>query len=156
MAQTTCPACTGAGQLQNTVTQRPVNCPLCNGQGTISSTGLGDLVFDYVFSPPQLTGDELGVVATVNISNDYDFEATEIKASSTGLFSVQLQDQFRNTILSTAAINGELFAGTAQLPRVLFKPWKLLRTSTVLATFNDRSGSDNTIQLSLGGYKISG
>jgi hypothetical protein len=156
MAQTTCPACTGAGKLTNTVTGKPVNCPLCNGQGTISSTGMGDLVFDYVFSPPQLTANEQGITATVNISNDYDFEVTEIKASSTGLFSVQLQDQFRNTIISSAPINGENFSGTAQLPRVLFKPWKLLRTSTVLATFNDRSGADNTIQLSLGGYKISG
>jgi len=156
MATTTCPACTGAGKLQNTVTGKQVTCPLCNGSGTISSTGMGDLVFDYVFSPPQLTADQAGVAALVNISNDYDFEVTEIKASSTGLFSVQLTDQFRNTVISTAPINGENFAGTAQLPRVLFKPWRLLRTSTVQASFTDRSGADNTIQLALGGYKLSG
>ena len=102
MATTTCPACTGAGKLQNTVTGKQVTCPLCNGSGTISSTGMGDLVFDYVFSPPQLTADQAGVAALVNISNDYDFEVTEIKASSTGLFSVQLTDQFRNTVIHRA------------------------------------------------------
>jgi hypothetical protein len=156
MGATTCPACTGAGKVQNLVTGKPVTCPLCNGTGQVSTTGIGDLVFDYVLAPAQLTADQAGVLAVVNISNDYDFEVTEIKASSTGLFSVTLTDQFRNTTISSANVNGENFAGTAQLPRVLFKPWKLLRTSTVQGSFTDRSGASNTIQLALGGYKISG
>ncbi|MGH8134587.1 MAG: hypothetical protein ACRETP_15425, partial [Steroidobacteraceae bacterium] len=134
----------------------PVTCPLCNGQGSVSSSGMGDLVFDYLFPTVTLLANQQGAVATLNIANDYDFEVTEIKSSSTGLFSVQLSDQFRNTTISNLAINGENFSGTAQLPRVLFKPWKLLRTSSVQATFNDRSGAGNTIQLALGGYKLSG
>jgi hypothetical protein len=156
MASITCPACSGAGQVKNVVTGNSLTCPLCNGQGSISSSGLGDLVFDYIFNPAQLTANQQGVQAIVNIANDYDFLCTEIKYNSTGLFSVQLQDNLRNTVLSSAAINGENFGGTAQLPRVLFRPWKLLRTSSIVATFNDRSGANNTIQLALGGYKLSG
>lgn len=156
MSAIVCPTCAGAGSLNNKITAQSVTCPTCGGTGNVSSSGLGDLVFDYIFNPPQLTALEQGVQAIVNIANDFDFLVTEIKYNSTGIFSVQLQDQLRNTNLSSAAINGENFGGTAQLPRVLFRPWKLLRTSVVIATFNDRSNADNTIQLALGGYKLSG
>lgn len=154
MSAITCPACSGAGQVKNVVTGGNISCPLCNGTGQVSSNGLGDQYFDYVFNPPQLTADEQGVSALVNITNDADFECVYLKVNSTGLFSVQLFDQFRNKLMSSAPVNGENFAGSAQLPVVLPKPWKLLRTSVVQAVFNDRSGADNTIQLALGGYKL--
>lgn len=156
MAKVTCPACSGAGQVGNLVTGGKLQCPVCGGSGTVSTSGLGDLTFDYIFNPPQLTANQVGVTSLINIGNDYDFLVTEVKANSTGLFSVKITDQFRNTDLSSAAINGENYAGTAQLPRVLFSPWKLLRSSAVVATFNDRSGALNTIQLALGGYKLTG
>jgi hypothetical protein len=53
-----------------------------------------------------------------------------------------------------SAINGELVAGTAQLPFILPKPYLLRRTSSLLGSFNDRSGAGNTIQFALGGYKL--
>ena len=156
MAKVTCPACSGAGAVGNLVSGGKVQCPVCGGNGTVSTSGLGDLTFDYIFNPPQLTANQLGVPSIVNIADDYDFLVTEVKVNSTGLFSVTITDQLRNTNLSSAPVNGENYAGTAQLPRVLFSPWKLLRTATVVASFNDRSGANNTIQLALGGYKLSG
>lgn len=156
MAKVTCPACSGAGAVGNIVTGGKLQCPVCAGNGVVSTSGLGDLYFEYLFNPPQLTANQQGVAAIVNIQNDADFEVHYIKSNSTGLYSVQLTDQFRNTTLSSAAINGENFTGTGQLPVVLRKPWKLLKTSVVVATFNDRSGALNTIQLTLGGYKLTG
>lgn len=153
MAKVTCPACSGAGAVANVITKKNIQCPICGGNGLVDTSGLGDLYFEYIFNPAALLANQQGVQSIVNIQNDADFEVHYIKSNSTGLFSVTLFDQLRNRQLSSAAINGENGTGTGQLPLVLRKPWILLRTSVVVATFNDRSGAGNTIQLTLGGYK---
>lgn len=120
-----------------------------------NGAGLQDLLFDYVLAPAQLNANQAGVVATVTIDNDADFEWRWIVASSTGLFSVTLLDRYTSRPLSSVPINGENIAGTAQLPFILPKPYLLRRTSTIVGTFNDRSGAPNTIQFVLKGYKLS-
>jgi hypothetical protein len=115
-----------------------------------------DLHFWYPITPAALTANQQGVIANVTVDNDSDFEWRWIVASSTGLFSVTLLDRFTSRPLMPSAINGENIAGTAQLPFTLPKPYLIRRTSTVSATFNDRSGAGNTIQFALIGYKING
>ncbi len=154
MAQTTCPSCGGRGVVANAKNGSPEKCPNCGGQG-VASLGLDDLPFWYVLAPPQLAANAAGVVATVQIDNDSDFEWRWIIANATGLFSVTLLDQFTSRPLSTVAINGENISGTAQLPFLLPKPYLLRRTSVLRGTFNDRSAAPNTIQFALVGYKIS-
>lgn len=117
---------------------------------------LQDLLFWYLLAPAQLAANQQGVVATVTIDNDADFEWRWIVANATGLFSVSLLDKFTSRPLMSAAVNGENIAGTAQLPFILPKPYLLRRTSTIQGTFNDRSGAPNTIQFCLVGYKLAG
>jgi|ERR1700739_2619998 len=153
MTTTTCPSCGGRGAVSNALTGSPEKCPLCQGTTKISP-GLTDQLFWYSLNPAQLTSLQQGVLATVTIDNDADFEWRWIIASSTGLFSVTLQDNYAASPLMAGAINGENVAGTAQLPFVLPKPYPLYRTSTLKGSFNDRSGAPNTIQFLLVGYKL--
>ncbi len=153
MSNTTCPMCGGRGGVSNALTGSPEKCPLCQGT-TMISKGLTDQLFFYALNPPQLTALQQNVLTTVTIDNDADFEWRWIIASSTGTYSVTLQDNYAASPLMAGAINGENLAGTAQLPFVLPKPYPLYRTSTLKAFFNDRSGSNNTIQFLLAGYKL--
>jgi len=151
--QSTCPACGGRGAVSNAQTGAPMKCPLCQGTTQVS-LGLTDQLFWYLLSPAQLTANQQGVIATVSIDNDADFEWRWIIGNSTGLYSVTLQDNFAASPLMPNAVNSENIVGTAQLPFVLPKPYPLYRTSSIKAVFNDRSGSANTIQLCLVGYKL--
>lgn len=153
MSTSTCPLCAGRGGVANAQTGSPEKCPLCQGTTQVS-LALTDQLFWYPLNPPQLTANQQNVLALVSIDNDADFQWRWIVASSTGLFSVTLQDNFAASPLMPSAINGENVAGTAQLPFVLPKPYPLYRTSTMKAFFNDRSGALNTIQFNLVGYKI--
>ena len=112
-----------------------------------------DLIYWYPLNV-TLTALQAGVVATLQILNDADFECRWIISSQTGLWQATLIDQLRSRPLMSSDINSENLAGTAQLPFILPKPWLLLRTSTVKGTFTDRSNSGNTIQLCLVGYKL--
>lgn len=123
---------------------------------TVAVPSLQDLPFWYPLAPAQLVASQQGVVATVTIDNDADFEWRWIVANATGLFSVSLLDKFTSRPLMSAPVNGENIAGTAQLPFILPKPYLLRRTSTMQGTFNDRSGAPNTIQFVLVGYKLAG
>ena len=153
MSQQTCPTCGGRGAVANANSGTPQTCPTCDGTGSVS-IGTDDLLFHYPLNPAQLTANQAGVLATVTIDNDSDFLLDRIVASSTGLFSVELLDKFTSRPLQTAPINGENYAGTAQLPFWLPKPYLIRRTSTIQGKFNDRSGSLNTIQLDLVGLKL--
>ncbi|HXU18968.1 MAG TPA: hypothetical protein VN788_00135 [Verrucomicrobiae bacterium] len=114
-----------------------------------------DLLYFYPLNPPQLLANAVNIAAVVTIDNDSDFLWDRIIANSTGLFSVTLTDRFTSRPLMPSNINGENLAGTAQLPFWLPVPYKLRRTSTIQASFNDRSGAPNTIQFVLVGRKIS-
>jgi hypothetical protein len=150
----TCPACQGRGAVANAQTGSPQKCPLCLGTTQVS-LDLTDQLFWYLISPAQLTANQQGVLASVTTDNDADFQWRWISSSQTGLYSVELFDSFAgNAPLMTGPINGENFAGTAQLPFRMPKPYPIYRTSTIKAKFNDRSGAPNTIQLCLIGYKI--
>lgn len=154
MALQTCPTCGGKGAVMNMANNQAQQCPGCQGAGTVSG-GYNDQDFWYPILPPALTANQVGVVASVTIDNDADFLCDRFIASSTGLFSVQLFDRFRGQRpFSTAAINGENIAGTAQLPMWLSNPFLIRKNATIQATFNDRSGAGNTIQFTLVGRKL--
>jgi hypothetical protein len=154
MAPQTCPACGGRGAVANAQTGNPVKCPVCQGTAQIAGD-LTDQLFWYLLSPPQLSANQQGVLTTVTIDGDADFRVRWLIASSTGLFSLELKDLYAGGApWMPSAVNGENFAGTAQLPFVLPKPYPLYRLSSVQAKFNDRSGAPNTIQLCLVGYKV--
>lgn len=150
----TCPACGGRGMVANAANGAAMKCPVCQGTTQISGD-LTDQLFWYLFSPPQLTANQQGVLATVTIDNDADFRIRWIIANSTGLFSVEIKDLYAGGApWMPTPVNGENFAGTAQLPFVLPKPYPVYKGSSLQAKFNDRSGAPNTIQLCLVGYKI--
>lgn len=117
--------------------------------------GVQDLLYWYPILPPQLTANQQGVIASVAIQNDAEFEWRWIIANATGLYSVSLTDGYTARPLMLSAINSENIAGSAQLPFLLPKPYVLHRTSTINAIFNDRSGANNSIQFCLVGYKLS-
>jgi hypothetical protein len=157
MSQTQqCPTCHGSGKVPNPKTGQPMTCPTCNGTGVVSVT-LDDLPFWYPINPPSLTALQANVQANVVIDNDADFEWRWIVASSVGTYSVSLVDRFTSRPLMPSNINGENIAGTAQLPFILPKPYLIRRTSTIAASFTDRSGGGaNVIQFALVGYKLAG
>lgn len=154
MTAQTCPACRGAAMVANAANGNPMKCPVCQGTAMISAD-LTDQLFWYLFSPPQLTANQLGVLSTFTVDNDADFRIRWIIANSTGLFSVEIKDLYAGgSPWMPNPVNGENFAGTAQLPFVLPKPYPVYRGSSLQAKFNDRSGAPNTIQLAMVGYKI--
>ena len=110
--------------------------------------------FDYAFPNAVLTANQVGLQDPLVFDFDADFEHIWTVANSTGLFSVLITDRSANRQLSNAPINGENFAGTAALPFPLVEPYIWARSAAVLATFNDRSGAGNTVQLVFRGYKL--
>lgn len=147
-----CPACNGRGVLNNGRGQAQV-CPLCNGDG-VKQLAPFRVPFDYVLPNAVLTANQVGVVVTQVVDQDADFEWIWIASSQTGIYSVTLRDPSTGRDMSTAPVNGENYSGTAQLPFPLVEPYVWARTSVIKATFNDRSGAGNTVQLVLRGYKL--
>lgn len=159
-ANPNCPTCGGRGAVANAQTGSPEACPNC--QNYLTGTAGLDYRFQFFNNPAfpaplVLAANAVNVGATLAVQNDSDFVADRIIASSTGLYSVYLTDDFSGRPMmpsQNVPINGENIAGTAQLPYWLPKPWLIKRTSTVSALFNDRSGAQNTIQFLLAGYKV--
>jgi hypothetical protein len=156
----TCPSCGGRQLVANAQTGSPEPCPNCQN----FMTGVVGLDYRYLFAqnpanptPLVLTAGQTNVGASVAINNDSDFVCDRFIASSTGLFSIYMTDEFSARPMMPSQnvfINGENISGTAQLPYWLPKPWLIKRTSTVSALFTDRSGAGNTIQFLLAGYKV--
>jgi len=150
-----CPSCTPGGRpgvIMNAKGQAQV-CPNCGGTGQKPPAVLR-VPFDYAFPSAVLTANQQGLQDPMTFDFDADFEHVWTVANSTGLFSVQLTDRTANRQLSNAAINGENYAGTAQVPFPLVEPYVWARSTTALAVFNDRSGSGNTVQLVFRGFKL--
>lgn len=147
-----CPTCKGKGAMPN---GRGGNllCPNCGGVGYIMQQPIR-VPYDLVLPNAVLTALQAGVPVTQQIDQDSDFEWVFTVANSTGLYSISLLDPSTGRQLSTSNVNGENFAGTAQLPFPLVEPYVWARSSIVKALFNDRSNSGNTVQLVLRGYKL--
>lgn len=150
--QGNCPSCRGMGVLNNARGQTQI-CPNCGGSGT-KAPAVIRVPFDYAFPNAVLTALQLGLISVLQFDFDADFEHIWTVASATGLFSVTVTDNSTNRQLMNAAINGENYAGTAALPWPLVEPYVWARSTTAQASFNDRSGGGNTIQLVYRGYKL--
>jgi hypothetical protein len=113
--------------------------------------------FSYALNPPQLTANQVGAQAVVQLDKDFDFLLDRYVATSTGLFSVYLQDSSRGIPLMSSLntpINGENIAGNGNGPYWLAKKMRIPKGTVLAATFNDRSGALNTIQFVLVGKKV--
>ena len=148
-----CPACQGRGVLANPSARQMQVCPLCGGTGQKQQQPFM-VPYWYVLPNAVLTALQTGINVTQTTDQDADFEWIWIMANSTGIYSVQLTDPSTGRQLSNAPVNGENFAGTAQLPFPLVEPYVWARATVIKATFNDRSNAGNTVQIVLGGYKL--
>jgi hypothetical protein len=93
----------------------------------------------------------------VQLDKDFDFILERYTATSTGLFSIYLQDASRGVPLMSSLntpINGENISGPASLPYWLAKEMRIPKGTVIEATFNDRSGAANTIVFTLVGRKV--
>jgi hypothetical protein len=151
--QQTCQACRGQGVLNNPGQRTMQVCPVCGGDGVKQQSPFR-VPFWYVLPNAVLTGNQSGLVVTQTIDQDADFEWIWIISSQTGTWSVTIRDPSTGRDMSNNPINSENFAGTAQLPFPLIEPYVWARATSIKATFNDRSGNSNTVQLVLGGYKL--
>jgi hypothetical protein len=158
---TTCKTCGGRGIIAAPNGKMWQTCPTCNGTGQQAQDVIRvpwSLQWNVTLTPGQQN-----VPVVTQQDSDADFEwiyttATSVLANgAAGLYAVQLKDNSTGRVLSSGFVNGELFAGTAQLPFVLPEPYLISRTATIQANFNERSnvgGENNTIQLVAHGYKL--
>src|SRR5690242_4494860 len=126
---TLCPSCRGAGVV---ATQRGTKqlCPNCGGSGTKEAPVIR-VPYDLVLPNAVLTANQQGILVNQQVDQDADFEWIWTVSSQTGLYSVTLVDPSTGRNLSTAPVNGENFAGTAQLPFPLVEPYIWARSSVV-------------------------
>lgn len=113
--------------------------------------------FWYLLNPAQLTALQQGVAASFTVDSENDFLWDRIVTESTGIFSLYPYDKIKGLPLCTAPsapIYIENFGGIAGLPFWLSSPYLIRRGSTIEATFNDRSGNPNTIQLAFAGRPV--
>lgn len=148
-----CPSCGGKGTLPAPVRNVNQVCPNCGGSGTLQPPVIR-VPYDVVIPNVVLTALQAGVIGQQQLDQDADFEWVWTVSSQTGIYSVLPFDPSTGRQFATAAVNGENFAGTAQLPFPLVEPYIWARSSLVKMTFNDRSNSGNTIQMVLRGYKL--
>jgi len=156
MAQATqkpCKVCAGRGAVTNAARQTQT-CPNCNGGGT-QPQKVYRVFFDYVF-PQAVIAAALGQGNTVlQIQFDSDFEWIWIVGSSTGAFTILLNDSSTGRNLASAPVLSQNFMGTAQLPFPLVEPYLLARSTTITAALVDTSNvAGNTINIVFRGYKL--
>jgi hypothetical protein len=129
-------------------------CPICGGTGTQPQKVLR-VPYDYVF--PQT------VIALANgqgnmvlqIMFDSDFEWIFTVGSSTGAFTITVNDSSTGRNLSNSPVLSSLYMGTAQLPFPFVEPYLLARSTTITAAVQDASGApNNTINLVFKGFKL--
>ena len=114
-------------------------------------------VFSYALNPPQMTANQVGAQAVIQLDKDFDFAVDRFVATATGLYSIYLQDSSRGIPLMSSLntpLFGENIAGTAQLPYWLAREMRLPKGTIISATFNDRSGAPNTVVFTLVGKKV--
>jgi hypothetical protein len=150
-AQKVCKGCAGRGMVTNPARQVQA-CPVCGGSGQAPQK-VYRVFFDYVFPQLVLAGNAVGNTV-LQIQFDSDFEWIWIVGSSTGTYTIQINDSSTGRNLSNSPVNNTNFVGTAQLPFPLVEPYLLARSTTITAAITDTSGAGNTIQLVFRGYKL--
>jgi hypothetical protein len=160
-----CPACDGTGVAQTVNGQ--MTCGLCGGAGQVESSETRQ-PFGYVFNPNQQsqTGSSISVPGTVTAngtalavkqidpSSDFEWVFTVANFTSNQLL-VYLRDDTINFTSDPVLLN--LFAGTAQQPFPVWvggQPYVFGARSVLEFTLTDQSGSNNTGQIVLWGFKI--
>ena len=160
-SNTTCKFCGGRGGMATPNGKAYQGCPVCGGTGVAQN--VIRVPWSLEFNTPALAVLQANVPVVVQQDTDADFEwlytmATSILSNNNpGLFSVQPQDLATGRLLSQSAVNGELFAGTGQLPFVMPEPYIISRGSAFKLIFNNRDNTSeqtNTVQVVLWGYKL--
>jgi hypothetical protein len=110
--------------------------------------------FDYVVNaivPLNSTGFNV----SLQIQQDADFELVFLVGTRTSpLADVTMSDGATGRSFMSGPVNVDNFFGTAQLPFPLVEPYIVARSTSVNFQFRDTSGSQNTIQVVLRGYKL--
>lgn len=107
--------------------------------------------FSYLLDA-TLTGNQL-TTKQLQVQSDSDFVVQSITGNRTGLYSAQVLDTGSGSMWQDKLIQDDNFVGTAQLPNVLLHPQYVRRNSILNVLLLDRSGSGNTVQLIMHGYK---
>jgi len=113
----------------------------------------------YVYTYWQTT--EQNVVLSSNaVRQQFDimlgenFEAFNITSVSTGDFAFRLTDVRSGQELMNGAINNLNGIGTAQNPMIFDEPYLMLKGSRLRFSFDDLSGAENTIYITMQGRRI--
>lgn len=147
----TCQTCGGRGIIATPNGKQWQACPNCGGEGLKQNVIRVPWTLQFAAT---LTANQQNVPVVTQQDTDADFEWIYSTASSSGLFSAAPQDMATGRNLSQTNVNGELLFGTAQLPFVHPEPYIISRGSAFKYTLNDRSGANNTIAITLHGYKL--
>jgi hypothetical protein len=90
----------------------------------------------------------------IRIDSNRDFVVTKIFGTQTSTYTIQLRDSGSGRKWSDNAINNANIVGTVNLPHIVPLPRRVKADSTIYFNVTDTSGSTNTIQIILFGYKI--
>ena len=160
-----CPACGGSG-VASTVNGQ-MTCGLCGGAGEVECTEFRQ-PFAYVFNPGQqsqtgsptstpgsISGNATALaIKQIDPSSDFEWVFTTASFTSSSLL-VYFTDDTINFTSDPVLLN--LFAGTAQLPFPVWiggKPYVFGARTVLEMSLTDQSGSTNTGQVVLWGFKI--
>lgn len=103
--------------------------------------------FDFTLSANQTS------VVRYEISSGWDFTVAIINSFSSGAFSFNVKDRFTDQDFFINKTRGTIASGNGQKPFVLPKLHTFSKGSAITVECTDLSGSSNTIQLALIGYK---
>lgn len=115
-------------------------------------------VMPYWYGCSNVGSNSIGANATVNnsikITAEAAFVCTDLRVVTTGALRIFARVDASDRQLMNQPMNIANVAGTAQRPGFLAKPWLIPANSTISFDFTDISGSTNTIELTLNGFKL--
>lgn len=94
------------------------------------------------------------VQGSIKITAEASFVCTDLRAVATGNLRIFARVDASDRQLMNQAMHINNVCGTAQRPGFLAKPWLIPANSTLTFDFSDISGQDNTIELTLNGFKL--
>lgn len=108
--------------------------------------------FSYAIAPTAYTANQNRQLTIPTFTDSY-FVVKRLAAISTSTFTTRIYNGSTGRVYSDVRVNNANIWGTIQLPNVLLDPMVLPPNSNVLLDLTDSSGSTNTIQCVLVGYR---
>lgn len=109
--------------------------------------------FEYVVNAVVPANGNVSV--SIQVQQDADVEWVFRIASRTDpRVTIDVSDGATGRKYTSAPVNIDNYAGTAQLPFPLVEPFIIARATSLNFTFADSSGAQNTVQFVVSGYKL--